>query len=126
MSKPPAPNLSDLPMPCAQFVQGANSGDLSLLLSVFVEDAIVNDQLCEHLGADEIRQWATQDVIERELRIDVVEMRTHYGQAILTAQIDGDFDKRGLPNPLLMAFYFTQDQGKVVQLIILPKTERRA
>lgn len=126
MSKPSAPKLDDLPKPVAQFVQAANTGDLAQLLPAFVEDAIVNDQLCEYSGIDEIRQWATQDVIERNLRIYVIEMRTHYGQVILTAQIDGDFDKRGLPNPLLLTFYFTQDRGQLVQLIILPKSVRRA
>ena len=31
----------------------------------------------------------------------------------------GDFDKRGLPDPLVIAFYFTVQSDLIVQLIIL-------
>ena len=117
------PKLKDLPKPVAQFIQGVNAGDLELLLSAFVQDAFVNDQLCEFWGAEAIRQWASQEVIGKSLTIDVIEARTHYAQLILSAQIDGDFDKLGLPNPLLQHFYFAQRGGKLVQLTILPKPE---
>jgi hypothetical protein len=33
--------------------------------------------------------------------------------------VDGDYDKRGLPDPLVLAFYFSVHREKVVQLIIL-------
>jgi PAS domain S-box-containing protein len=31
----------------------------------------------------------------------------HYGNHIVEANVDGSFDKRGLPSPLVLAFYFT-------------------
>jgi hypothetical protein len=33
--------------------------------------------------------------------------------------VDGLFDKRGLPNPLVLVFYFSSGGDKIVQLIIL-------
>jgi hypothetical protein len=33
--------------------------------------------------------------------------------------VDGLFDKRGLPDPLVLAFYFSSYDDKIVQLIIL-------
>ena len=113
--------LSGLPQPVVRFVVGINTADIALVLSQFVEDAIVNDQLREYCGVDSIRQWAEQECIGKALTIDVVDARRHYGQMILTGRIGGEFDKRGLPDPLLLTFYFTQDGGKVVQLIVLPK-----
>ena len=115
------PALSDLPRPVAKFIRGVNAGNLELLLSTFVDDAFVNDQLCEYWGTEAIRQWAVKELIGKALTIDVVEARTHYAHLVLSAQIDGDFDKQGLPNPLLLRFYFAQRRGKLVQLIILPK-----
>jgi hypothetical protein len=112
---------NSLPQPVARFVAGINTADVALVLSQFVEDAIVNDQLREYCGAESIRQWAEQECIGKALTIDVIDARRHYGQMILTGRIWGDFDKRGLPDPLLLTFYFTQDGCKVVQLIILPK-----
>jgi hypothetical protein len=43
----------------------------------------------------------------------------HYGNFIVTANVDGNFDKRGLPDPLVLAFYFTRHRNLIVQLIIL-------
>ena len=115
--------VSILPHPVARFVVGINTADTALVLSQFVEDAIVNDQLREYCGVESIRRWVEQDCIGKALAIDVVHARRHYGQMILTGRIEGEFDKRGLSNPLLLTFYFTQDGGKVVQLIVLPKTD---
>jgi hypothetical protein len=49
----------------------------------------------------------------------VVGVIEHCGNFIVTANIDGDFDKRGLPEPLVLAFYFTPHDEQIVQLIIL-------
>ena len=38
---------------------------------------------------------------------------------IVSANIDGSFDKRGLPDPLQLDFYFSARDDKIVQLIIL-------
>jgi len=51
--------------------------------------------------------------------MNVVGVIEHHGNFIVTANIDGDFDKRGLPEPLVLAFYFTPHDDQIVQLIIL-------
>jgi len=33
--------------------------------------------------------------------------------------VDSDYDKCGLPDPLVLTFYFSAYQDKIVQLIIL-------
>jgi hypothetical protein len=43
----------------------------------------------------------------------------HYDNFIVTADIDGSFDKRGLPDPLVLAFYFIPHDDLIIQLIIL-------
>jgi hypothetical protein len=43
----------------------------------------------------------------------------HYDNFIVTANVDGNYDKRGLPDPLVLAFYFTAQSDLIVQLIIL-------
>jgi hypothetical protein len=59
------------------------------------------------------------DIIGERLTINVVGVIEHYGNFIVIANIDGDFDKRGLPEPLVLAFYFTPHDDQIVQLIIL-------
>ena len=37
----------------------------------------------------------------------------------VTANVDGDFDKTGLPTPLVLTFYFSVSAERIVQLIIV-------
>jgi hypothetical protein len=51
--------------------------------------------------------------------MNVTKVINHYGNSIVTANVDGNYDKRGLPKPLVLAFYFSMQGGLIVQLIIL-------
>jgi hypothetical protein len=114
----------DLPAPVAAYVLATNTFDLDALVSAFADDALVNDQLCEYWGTAAIREWAERAVIGVRLTMYVVKAVDHYGNAIVTANVDGDYDKRGLPDPLVLAFYFSAHRDKIVQLIILRNEPR--
>jgi hypothetical protein len=116
-TSPCPPNA--LPPPVASYVEATNSFDLERLLDVFADDALVNDQLCDYWGKSAIRAWAERDIIGERLTIDVTEVVEHYGNFIVTANVDGNYDKRGLPDPLVLAFYFTPHGEQILQLIIL-------
>lgn len=108
-----------LPAAVAAFVEAANREGLDELLSAFVDDAIVNDQLTDYWGKAAIREWAARDIVGQHLRLRVVSCVDHYGHAILTAYASGDFDHRGLPDPLVLVFYVSTACERIVQLIIL-------
>jgi ketosteroid isomerase-like protein len=108
-----------LPAPVAAYVRATNQCDLEALLATFVDDALVNDQLRDYWGTQQIRSWASRDIIGERLTMRVINVTEHYGHIIVTAHVDGDFDKRGLPDPLVLAFYFSAMGDKIVQLIIL-------
>src|SRR6201998_3442839 len=116
-SSPEAP--TSLPPLVAAFVEATNSFDLEQLLATFADDALVNDQLRDYWGKAAIRDWAERDIIGERLTIAVTKVAKHYDNFIVTADIDGNFDKRGLPDPLVLAFYFTHHSDLVIQLIIL-------
>jgi hypothetical protein len=108
-----------LPLLLAAFVEATNSGDIDRLLATFAEDALVNDQLRDYWGRPAIKEWAERDIVGEQLMITVTKVTKHYGNFIVTANVDGNFDKRGLPDPLVLAFYFTTHRNLIVQLIIL-------
>jgi hypothetical protein len=108
-----------LPPLVAAFVEATNSFDLEGLMVTFADDALVNDQLRDYWGKAAIKGWAEQDIISERLTIAVTEVVKHYDNFIVTADIDGNFDKRGLPDPLVLAFYFTLHNDLIIQLIIL-------
>jgi hypothetical protein len=108
-----------VPPPVAAYVVATNSFDLERLLATFADDAHVNDQLQDHWGKPSIREWAARDIIGESLTMDVTAIVEHYGNFIVTANVDGKFDMRGLPDPLVHTFYFTAHGNRIVQLIIL-------
>jgi ketosteroid isomerase-like protein len=111
----------DLPLPVESYILAMNTFDLDALLATFADDALVNDQLREYRGRAAIEQWAARDIIGEHVTMYVLKAVKHYGHAIVTAKVDGDYDKRGLPDPLVLAFYFSAHRDRIVQLIILRK-----
>jgi hypothetical protein len=120
----PSPSSSSnapvtLPPLVAAFVDATNSFDLERLMVNFADDALVNDQLRDYWGKTAIRGWAERDIVGERLTIEVTEVSKHYDNFIVIADIDGNFDRRGLPDPLVLAFYFTLHNDLIIQLIIL-------
>jgi ketosteroid isomerase-like protein len=109
----------DLPSPVATFVRSTNARDLEGLMAAFAEDAMVNDDLQERWGKAAIREWAEQEFIGQGVNIFVVKCVERTFMAVLTAHVDGDFDQRGMPYPLVLSFYFSMDGENIVQLLIL-------
>lgn len=117
-----APALA-LPVPVFAFICATNTLDLDRLLATFADDALVNDQLHDLWGTQAIREWAARDLIGVRMTMHVVKVVEHYGHTIVTANVDGDFDKRGLPEPLVVTLHFAVSDNKIVQLFILPNQQ---
>jgi hypothetical protein len=117
-SRPPSVS-GPLPPLVAAFVEATNDFDLERLVAAFADDALVNDQLRDYWGKRAITEWAQRDIVGERLTMAVTAVVEHYGNFIVTANIDGEFDKRGLPDPLVLAFYLTPHGDRIVQLIIL-------
>jgi ketosteroid isomerase-like protein len=109
----------DMPVAVTAFVRATNAFDLPELLNSFSDDALVNDQFQNHWGKDAIRHWASRDVTGEHLTMYISAVSQHYGCTIVTANVDGEYDKRGLPEPLMLEFFFETVKQKIVQLIVL-------
>ena len=119
-SSHPPENLAVLSPLVAAYVEATNAFDLEGLLALFADDALVNDQLHEYCGASAIAEWAAREVIAQRLSLTVQRVKVTREQVSVTASVDGDFERRGLPDPLLVTFYFSASGGKIDQLLILP------
>jgi hypothetical protein len=111
--------LAGLSPPVAAYVEATNAFDLEGLLALFADDALVNDQLRDYWGKPAIREWAARDIVDQSLTMEVTTVIEHYGSFIVTANVCGNFDMTGLPDPLVYAFYFTPHGDRIVRLIIL-------
>lgn len=108
-----------LPYPIDAFFDAADRADLEGLWACFSEDALVNDQLRDFWGRAAIRAWIESEVVGERLRFLITERREHHGEIIITAEVDGDFDKTGLPQPMTVTLHFTLRDAAIVRLIIL-------
>jgi len=88
---------------------------------MFAQDAHVNDQLRDFWGKDSIGSWIRREIVGERFRMEVIEAKVHFGDPILSAAVDGNFDKTGLPEPLVLNFLFSLRGKKIVRLLLLMK-----
>lgn len=108
-----------VPAVVADFIQAMNTFDLERLLATFAPDAMLNDQLQEVWGLAAIREWAAAEIVGRRVTMYVTDVVEHHGHVIVRANVDGEYDKRGLPDPLRLSFYVFAPEGRIAQLLIL-------
>ena len=113
------PDGPGLPEPVAAFVSAVNARDAGAVVDSFGDGAMVNDELQEHWGRAAITEWASRQIVGLGLSIDVRRVVHNGDHTVVAGNVDGSFDKRGLPDPLVLTFYFSSSGGKLVQLLIL-------
>lgn len=111
--------LPDLPPPVAAYIFATNLSDLDGLVSTFAENATVNDPLHEYNGLAAIRKWAARDIIAQQLVIFTIRVLHRPDDTTVVAHIDGNFEKDGLPDPLVMTLIFSVANHKIIRLTIL-------
>jgi ketosteroid isomerase-like protein len=108
-----------LPPVIAAYIKASNEADLNAFLNIFTDGALVNDIQREFRGKVAIGKWAEREIFGANVTMEVMRAVDHYGEVIVTAKLDGTYDKTGLPDPLILTFYFTVREDKITMLIIL-------
>jgi hypothetical protein len=111
--------MSVLPAPVSAYIAATNRFDIDALMATFAQDALVNDHRNEFAGRDEIRAWARREIVGDRVTMQVTGATCRGSAVALTANIDGNFDKTGLPDPLVLTFYFSVSGERIDQLIIV-------
>ena len=114
----PTPNTT-LTGVLAEHVRAVNGFDTDAVVATFTEDAFVNDVSREIHGVDAIRAFVAKEIVGDNVTMDVTEVIDHYGDTIVRAVYDGDYDKTDLPDPLILTNYFSVREGKIVSLITI-------
>ncbi len=110
---------SNLPAAVSAYIAAINNFDIEALMATFAEDALVNDHRNEFDSRDAIRNWAQREIVDDRVTMQVTGSTCRGNTAAITAHIDGNFDKTGLPDPLVLTFYFSVSGERIVQLIIV-------
>jgi len=116
-----------MPRPIAAFIKGTNAHNSDELLTTLTAGAVITDEGQEYRGIAAIKKWSDEKIIGARVTLDAVDLMNGDGKTIVTLRVDGNFDKTGLPDPLLLDFHFTLDTNKISALDIrLPGEGPRA
>lgn len=105
-----------LPSPIEQYLQAINFHDPAAFQRCFGQDAVVSDQKHEYRGPTEIRSWADREIFAVNVTLKLRTARETDGQIILSVEVDGSFDRTGLPNPLVMEHRLTYSGSFITSL----------
>ena len=109
-----------LPSPVSAYIEATNSFNLDGFVALFDDDALVNDHRDEFIGKERNPRVGGPRDHRRPCDADqVVNQRVVGNHVALKAEVDGDFDKKGLPSPLVLAFYFCVSGSKISALVIV-------
>ena len=106
----------------AEHFTAVNAFDIDPIVATFAEDAYVNDAHREINGREAIRRWVATEMVGDKVTLDVQEVIDHHGDVIVRAAYDGEYDKTGLPDPLVMSNYFGVRDGQIVSLAVIRNT----
>jgi ketosteroid isomerase-like protein len=109
----------NLPKIIADHIAACNTHDVEAWMATFAPDAMLNDIQREFLGAEAIRAFADAEIFGTNVTMDVQRAWDRHGDVTVHARLDGTYDKTGLPDPLILSFYFTLRGGRITQLIII-------
>ncbi len=107
----------------ADFVAAVNAFDTAAIVATFADDALVNDNHREFSGADAIRAWVAAEIVGDRVTIAPLHTREHHGMTIVRGRYDGDYDKAGLPDELILTNYFTVLDDRIVSLFVIRNRE---
>jgi hypothetical protein len=117
---------TDLEGIVATHVAAVNGFDEDAIVATFAPDALVNDARREFWGTEQIRRWVAKELVGDRVTMEVTEVIEHHGQTIVRARYDGEYDKTGLPDELILTNYFIVRDGKIVSLLVIRNTPANA
>jgi ketosteroid isomerase-like protein len=116
--------ITNLPKPIADYIDAQNRHDAVGILKPFTDDALVNDIMRDFQGISAIKGWSDKEIIGVKVTMKVDTVREHYGDFIVTALIDGNYDKKLAPDPLYLDYHFFLSGNKISTLIIIKNTKK--
>jgi len=108
-----------LPSIIAANIAAHNQPDPDAFIATFAPDALLNDAQREFIGHDAIRAWADKEIFGDNVTMDVQKAYLNHRDIVVHAVVNGDFDRSKLPDPVILTYYFSVQDDKITQLIIL-------
>lgn len=102
----------------ARYFATADGSDPQAFAAAFSADATVMDEGRTYHGRDEIVAWRAAANAKYTVRVTPRAVTERDGLTVVTALVEGDFPKAGLPDPLLLDYRFGLSDAGISSLAI--------
>jgi len=109
-------NISLSPL-ATDYVRSINDQDAARFIALFADDAVADDAGREFRGRDEIKAWSDREIFGARVTLEVLDVADRGAEAVVTTKVDGNFDRTGLPDPVVINHHITADGNKIVRLV---------
>jgi hypothetical protein len=109
----------NLPSVVERFIAALNANDEAALLATLSDDVFINDVRREFWGKPAVTAFARKELLGPKVTMEVISARSHYGLVAVDTKVDGEYDKSGLPDPLILTSYFVVEGDAIATLIII-------
>jgi hypothetical protein len=106
-----------LPALAMAYVQATNNHDATAFGNLFANDAVVDDAGRMFHGLDAIKEWSRSDIFDANVTLEIIDSFERDGESVIISQVDGTFDRTGLPDPLFISHAIAVAEGKIARLI---------
>ena len=117
---------AELPLVAAAYVRSINDHDAAAFIALFNDSAVVNDAGREFRGLAAIKAWSEKEIFAPLVTLEVIGVADHGAEAVLTTRVEGNFDRTGLPDPVIINQSITTANGRLVGLTCRLAGERPA
>jgi hypothetical protein len=105
-----------LPPTAAAYIQATNDHDSAAFIDLFAAGAVVDDAGREFRGIPAIKAWSDHDIFAAQVTLEVLGVTDRSGETVITTKVDGNFDRTGLPDPILIDHHLTLADDQIVRL----------
>ena len=107
---------TQLPRLVEAYVRTINDHDPDAFIALFANDALVEDIGREFRGRAAIKAWSDREIFDVQVTLEVIDSADRDGETVITAKVDGTFDRTGLPDPLILVHHIAYKDDKIVRL----------
>ena len=105
-----------LPPAAAAYVGSINDHDADAFIGLFADTAVVNDVGREFRGLAAIKAWSEKEIFAAQVTLEVIGVAHQGVETVLTTRVDGNFDRTGLPDPVIINHSIKAAGGRIVGL----------
>jgi hypothetical protein len=113
-----------LPAVIEKLIAAVNDHNGDAFIDCFAGDAFVNDAARSFWGSEQIKKWSDREIIGDKVTMKPDVVIKHYGDYMITAFTDGNYDKNLAPDPTFLDYFFTIKDDRIIKMFVILNKEK--